>query len=508
MPPLWTPAGTPGARRLMLNKRFSRIAIMGLCSIIVMILIFWHSIHGSYNIPEYYPFATTSYFFPVSVDPEGKTTKDLCASFPKHVLESIQPVLKMGHGESRVKIDAQLDSVSACFGKDDLLIFSDLDETLREHEVIDILADLPSGYYVDNPDFDHYIWQKEMRANGTLDVDKEATARINGWRIDKYKFLPMIERAWRTKPNKDFYFFLETDTYVFWDNVFRFLHTFDPETPLYMGSPSPGRHDVKKDIKTWFANGGPGFVLSRGAIKALLSRKVTSFGQYVEAPITEKWLPLLKEDCCGDSVVGWALWNASISLQGYWPMFNPHPLHGIPFSDRYWCQPVLTLHKTLPQDMVDIWKWEFGQRQLGRPLLYSDLWAFKHPGDLKAAFDWDQGDWDSWIAPPEAGIDSFDLCRKYCKDHNQCLEWTWKGLDEQKCVLSKAIRFGDPRKPEIIPWPEEKDDKGNVIPPPADRKDRFVDFRSGWLGERIDEWRANRNCSTVQWVGPSIKRIF
>lgn len=81
-------------------------------------------------------------------------------------------------------------------------------------------------------------------------------------------------------------------------------------------------------------------------------------------------------------------------------------------------------------------------------------------------------------------------------------------MDAQQCVLSKAIRFGDPRKSEMIPYPEERDDKGNLLPLPTDRPDRFVDFRSGWLGDRIDQWRANRNCSTVQWVGPSIKRIF
>jgi hypothetical protein len=35
-----------------------------------------------------------------------------------------------------------------------------------------------------------------------------------------------------------------------------------------------------------------------------------------------------------------------------------------------------------------------------------------------------------------------------------------------------------------------------------------VDFKSGWLTEKIEQWRSNRNCSEVQWVGPSTKRIF
>lgn len=188
------------------------MAIAGLCTIIFLILVFWGVIHGSYGVSEYYSFSTTSYFYPVSVDPTGKTTEDLCATFPKHLLQTIQPVLKMGHADTKDKLDAQFESVSACFDKDELLVYSDLDETVHGHQAIDVLADSPSIYYHDNPDFVNYIWQKEMRANGTLDVDKEATARIQGWRMDKFKFLPMIERAWRMRPNKEFYFFFETDT--------------------------------------------------------------------------------------------------------------------------------------------------------------------------------------------------------------------------------------------------------------------------------------------------------
>lgn len=208
---------------LMLNKRFSRILFSALAFFLFVLFLTWQNRNGvatllpiladeNDKIPEFYPFETTSDFFPVQIDAAGKTVDELCQTFPKHILKTIQPVLKMGHGENRAKIEAQLDSVSACFDKDDLLIYSDLEETIRGHHVHDILADLPASYYVDNPDFQHYIWQKEMQANGTLDHDKAATGRINGWILDKYKFLPMIERAWKTKPNRDFYFFYETDT--------------------------------------------------------------------------------------------------------------------------------------------------------------------------------------------------------------------------------------------------------------------------------------------------------
>lgn len=379
------------AMHILLNKRFSRtIFVAGVILVTLSLAGFWsatprlgHDRHGlgpglGFSLPswlgggagapapEYYPFETTSQFFPVAMPVEDKTTKDLCASFPSYLTQRIQPVLKMGHGETRDKIVAQLDSVSACFTDEELLIFSDLDETIRGHTVIDILADLPESYRVGNPDFDNYLTMQAMRRNGTLDSDKNATAAINGWRLDKYKFLPAVERAWAMRPGRDWYVFYETDTYVVWDNMFRFLSTLDPSKPLYLGSPSPGKVDesTRKPTKTWFANGGPGYVLSRAAIEALLVRKADpKTGQFVDPPLTLRWLDLLRKDCCGDSVMGWTLWNIGIPVSGYWPLFNPHPMHGVPYSDQYWCQPVITLHKTTPSDMVQLWKWEHSRRR-------------------------------------------------------------------------------------------------------------------------------------------------
>lgn len=375
--------------QVLLNKRFGRTFVCAALLLLCLSLAgYWSasprlrdnardhlawlsgsSAAAAANEPDVYPHETTSQFFPVAMDDVGAaktTTADLCASFPSHLTRRIQPVLKMGHGESRDKIEAQLDSVSACFTAEELLIFSDLDEVVRGRQVIDILADLPESYRHDNPDFEGYLAMQAMRRNGTLDTDAEAMRRINGWRLDKYKFLPGLERAWATRPGRDWYVFYETDTYVVWDNLFRFLGTMDPGRPHYIGSPSPGRVDerTREKRKVWFANGGPGYVLSRAAMEVLLKREVSEVtGRYLDAPITLRWLDLLRRDCCGDSVLGWILWNVGVAVEGYWPLFNPHSMHGLPYSDLYWCQPVVTLHKTTPADMVELWRWEHSRRR-------------------------------------------------------------------------------------------------------------------------------------------------
>ncbi|KEY73772.1 hypothetical protein S7711_03080 [Stachybotrys chartarum IBT 7711] len=482
----------PWASMLILNKRFTRIVTAGI--VFVTLFYFLRDKHVEIALEYNHVFHL-----------DASTVQDVCAEFAKDdLLQLIQPVLKMGHGERRDKIEAQLDSVCACFAEDELLIFSDLAETVRGRTVVDILADLPRGYFnaTMNPDIKNYIMQKEMQVEGTLDVDVEATKRINGWILDKYKFLPMVQRAWEAKPDRPFYFFLETDTYVFWDNAVRFLTTLDPDKPLYMGSPSPGRHDEEQDIKTWFANGGPGFVLSRGAVKALLDRKEAD-GK-LEPPLVEKWLPLLSMECCGDSVVGWTLWNISVPLQGYWPLFNPHPLHGIPFSDPYWCQPVVTLHKTTPDDVKRLWLWESEQKRfkLNRPILYSDVWNFHHPVQQSIRRNWDNGEWDNFRPPVEANIDSPESCEDFCRSEASCMQWLWRGLDEKQCILMRSARYGQPRRPE--PMPEEEGGET----PLGTRLKRMTDFTSGWVQERIVQWREEHVCREVQWVEPSIERIF
>ena len=167
-------------------------------------------------IDKPYQFPTTSEFHPVSMDAEVNSTAELCSSFPRHMLNSVQPVLKMGYTENREKVNAQLDSVSTCFQPGDLLFFSDLDETLRGHQVIDVLAHLPDTYSNKSDKslskFQNYILQKELKAKGSLDTDPEAKKLVHGWEIDKFKFLAAVERAWIMRPDKEFYVFYETDT--------------------------------------------------------------------------------------------------------------------------------------------------------------------------------------------------------------------------------------------------------------------------------------------------------
>ncbi|KAI3391400.1 hypothetical protein diail_7441 [Diaporthe ilicicola] len=155
---------------------------------------------------HYYTWETPS-FLPPLKSPHNGQSGDLCEGFPTHLLEKVQVVMKTGTGEA-AKTKAHLDSVSSCITN--ILIFSDLEETIGGHQFIDILADLPPSYHK-HPDFEAYSAQKKAHDEGKL-VEYSA----EGWKLDRFKFLPMVDKAYQMRPNADWYVFIEADVYYFW----------------------------------------------------------------------------------------------------------------------------------------------------------------------------------------------------------------------------------------------------------------------------------------------------
>lgn len=540
MPRLFLPFAASLSHLDLLNKRLRRVGVIAAVFALLTVLAFITSSSkpARRQLPEsFFPFETTSAFSPVSHhDAANRTTQELCASFPHHLTQRIQPVLKMGHGENRNTIDAQLASVSACFLPDELLVFSDLDEELSAHgghRAIDILANLPQAYRdrdrdaadsdgdegnvnaSPNPELANYEAMYALSREGRLTADNDPARGESGWRLDKYKFLAGFERAWAMRPGRDFYVFYETDTYVSWDNMFRFLSGLDPRAALYMGSPSPGRRDESRKVDTWFANGGPGFVLSRGAMEKLMSRRSSpDGGQYTDPSFLLKWLGMLRRDCCGDSVLGWALWHAGVPLSGFYPLFNTYAVHSLPYSERVWCQPFLTLHKSRPEDMVELWRWEHGRRTLGRPLLFSDLYEFLPVATPDVRPNWDNTVWDSMAPGQDTFVDSLQACREACEGNPACLQYMFQGEQTGRCVIQRFLNLGVPKEPETIERKVPVQEQGQSKPGSTEEQQPFrvveekLNYTSGWMKARIDEWVKKNPCNAPEWVYPSIERHY
>ncbi|KAL2835057.1 peptidase S8/S53 domain-containing protein [Aspergillus cavernicola] len=403
--------------------------------------------------------------------------------------DGIQVTLKIGGAETQERIRSHVDGVTTCIPN--LLVVSDMGQKLgpfHSHDiladVIHVLSDEDKRTYQRQREY-HYYWDKELQPTQA------------GWRLDRYKFLSMVEYAYAQNPNAKWYVFFETDTLMLWDNLAQLLARFDHTEPLYLGSPTPGRALGTRwePQATFFAYGGSGLVLSVAAMENLLreDRAGSAQGGSEEDSqlLITKYQDMVREDCCGDSVLGWVAAQRDVKIMGQWPMFNPLPLHGTPLGKAYWCQPAISFHKSDPVASVDLWNWQQTRPSLGgdlqRPLLYSDVVDFFDFASVPIRENWNNADVDAFDAPQEGAHDSFDFCKIACHQHADCLQYTYH---QKKCHLVRVIRLGNPARPD---GPDTSEDGR---------------WMAGWDVEKIQEFKNSHACENVDWPEPSTERIF
>lgn len=141
--------------------------------------------------------------------------------------------------------------------------------------------------------------------------------------------------------------FVDTDTFIDWDNLFGLLEHLDARKRVYIGSP------------VWlprmpFAHGGSAYVLSYGAMEALNNPT----GSYADKePLHSQYGLNTTSLCCGDEALARALKPRGVHLKGYWPMFNGEIPATLSFGTDLWCEPVISLHHLSGDDMQDLWEW-------------------------------------------------------------------------------------------------------------------------------------------------------
>ncbi|KAL5395041.1 hypothetical protein PMIN06_001463 [Paraphaeosphaeria minitans] len=345
-----------------------------------------------------------------------------CAPFRAGAFDDVTIVLKLGAGQVATQLPAYFARLSRC--THNVLLFSDRKAEYGGFDIVDALANLRPEYKYNNPDFD--IYDKIQHAA----VLEEKTTE--GWRLDKYKFLPIIELADARRPKSNWFLFLELDTYVNWDNMQRFLASFDPKTPYYFGSPVWPR---KKPV---FAHGGSGFVLSRGAFNKLMARG-RMFAENHRSPGTHLFGKDVRNECCGDEVLAKVLKESGISIRGYWPMFNGESPASLHFNTEQWCEAVLTLHHLSPDDSASLERWEAGRPQRAKPLTFETLFPHIEPALQERRDDWTNLSEDLAYTGKKTAGKSWEACRVACSRVHKCMQYEHVG---DTCRLSRSIRLG------------------------------------------------------------------
>ncbi|KAL4758491.1 glycosyltransferase family 31 protein [Aspergillus foveolatus] len=371
-------------------------------------------------------------------------------------------VIKTGATEVYEKLPTQLLTTLGCV--QDFLLFSDLDEQIGPYRLRDTLADFNETLKATLPDFELYRLQHEFRRTNQ---DMAPLKGEHAWKLDKYKFLHMVEKAWLERPGRDWYFFFETDTYIVWTNLVLWLQRISPPTePLYLGSVAYFMNDP-------FAHGGSGIMISGKLLEQFIGG---------EPGLANKYDDAFTSNCCGDSVLANTIRaELDIQVQNMFPQINGEKPSTLPFGPTHWCQPVVTMHHLHPRERTAIFDFEQARPDLTQPLTFAELSHLSFPNATMLEFE---EDWDnlSNIGIEFAGAlsPSLEACRDACKGLKQCFQWRYD--TDGKCEVStQAFRIGGKR------WPTK------------DGKRVF----SGWNVDVIRQWREENPCHGVKWVDPT-----
>jgi hypothetical protein len=391
--------------------------------------------------------------------------RDPCKDYPKS--DHVFVALKTGATELREKLPVHLRGALRCIPN--FAVFSDLNENFHGLQIHDALDEVDVDIRANHKDFGIYRKLQERGASGIADEDLKSsgTNQNNGkftnsaWVLDKWKFLPIVDRVLRMRPEAKWYIIVETDTYVAWPSLLRWLSTLDAAKPEYAGFPMAVGNNV-------FAYGGSGIVMSNSAAQKCSDHHLANLSD---------WNSLTDKDWCGDCVLGNIMREAGVPLRWSWPLSYGGSLAQAHPTDerdgrRLWCHPVVALHHMGPADIDDLWLFEreWSQRNPGHPLLYKDVFREYILPRLRPAR---QG-WDNLSEDFVGGISTFEECESVCRTNSSCLQFSFV---EKKCRISSKVRLGSRNN--------EKVGQG----------------RSGWLLDRIkhalDEMA---ECNEPLWV--------
>lgn len=275
-------------------------------------------------------------------------------------------ILRTGSTELDDRFSAHLSTSLRCFPQ--YLIFSDLEEIHHGEHILDALDSVSGDIKAKHEDFDIYRRiQRDGRA--TLDLSElsgspEAFERMDGniqnpgWKLDKWKFMPMVNRTIHEYPDMKWYVFIEADTFLLWSMLLQYVSLLDHTKPHYIGAGTClGEH--------LFAHGGSGFVVSQPAMR-LATQHYSTHKAEVEALTNQQW--------AGDYVLGKSFDAAGVSCTDAWPHFQgdhpglvayagPDGRYPPAASLREWCMPTISYHHMSSGMIKDLWSFE--QRWLG-----------------------------------------------------------------------------------------------------------------------------------------------
>ncbi|KAK3703378.1 hypothetical protein LTR37_014484 [Vermiconidia calcicola] len=396
---------------------------------------------------------------PVAVTPRLLNDANAAPQLPCRSLPGANEtlvVIRTGSTELQERFSIHLSTTLRCYPNH--LIFSDYEEDYHGEHIIDALESVDSEVLANHADFALYRRLKDHGRAGLQPwelsgSDSQAIQGVGkdenpGWKLDKWKFLPMVNRTFYGYPDVKWYVFVEPDTYILWSSLLTYLSALGHTKPHYTGS----QMFIDGVI---FAHGGSGFVVSKPAMQLFVDH-YAAHKRELEDFTSGHW--------AGDCVLGKALVEAGVPFTDAWPIMQgdypgivPYARpDGRPIADpnkRVWCYPTVSYHHLSPDVVEDLWQFEQhwiasqDARESGSFLRHMDVFKQYVMPRMSAA---PRGDWDNESDNDEGNVDSVEACMAKCESNPDCKQYALH--DGGICMTRVDPRLGRAAKTVSSGW--------------------------------------------------------
>ncbi|KAI0196891.1 glycosyltransferase family 31 protein [Astrocystis sublimbata] len=454
-------------------------------------------------------FTVYIYFQPISLPTRSGTSRAVstrnedqaeadggvvCPDSP--LMKDVFLVIRTGATEAQEKLPVHFKTILTCVP--DFVIYSDMDEIVDGHQVYDVLGGVNKTIRQTTPEFKLY---EHLRTRGRDDLDYQTifgsgpsgALENPGWKLDKWKFLPMVDRALHERPKAKWFLFSEPDTYLMWTNVLEYLRHFDAEKPWYLG-----KHMYASGVL--FAHGGSGFALSRPA-----AEKVSAHWREKKSEIEQATL----KGWAGDMILGKALSDVGVPMFWAYPHLQGDSLTALDWSVEKlerptWCYAAGTFHHMSAEEISDLWTFEqtYYRRNPhtgpgSKPLRFRDIFNNLIRHRLREErTSWDnmsigreyseevlqemsQDKVDNLSMVEQNAHNSFEMCRATCEQQPRCIQFSFL---PGKCSVSDQLRLGHTADSQCL---EYSNAAGKCVKEAATTGEEDDIVRSGWIMERV-----------------------
>jgi hypothetical protein len=318
------------------------------------------------------------------------------------------------------------------------LIYSTVSQNIGPHTVHDALAHISDIRRAQHKDFE--LYDKLQQAQNAVQ-DMSTLKEDSDHSLDKWAIIPHVVSAFKNQPDKKWYIFIESDTYVSLSNTVRWLEKLDPTKPLFAGA-----QVMIGDVE--LAHSGSGIILSNAAARQLAELSTTR---------TEAWEEMIGKSCCGDKILAEALKEANITLHRSFPMLQGETPFSLDWSSRHWCRSAMTWHRMTPATLDMLWQFEqdwVKKHTSGTeaattasipPMLFKDYFRTFLVPLIRGAQN--RSDWDN-LSNSATYTDSsraqyahfsVEACRAACDLRDSCVQYAW---EPNKCRLGNVVQLG------------------------------------------------------------------